>query len=1004
MIFSQRITDSIAQCCCVKVWLSITLFLIVSASAQALDPHKAITQYRHDFWRVENGLPQNSIYAIAQTPDGYLWLGTSAGLVRFDGLRFTTFDNSNSNAIRRNTISRLFTDRSGNLWIDTLSGGIIRYKDGQFHSITAEHGLPEGAVTAWCQDDKGVFWIATLTYAGLMQWRDNKFIQALPIERMPKSPILTMTVDRQGVLWLGTREAGLLRFKDDQLTAFRMTAGKKTEGLPDDKVNSLYEDRKGDLWIGTDKGVCKWSQGKITREGIPASLLSGRISALNGDRDGNLWITVPGTGFYRLYQGQEIPFTEKNGLTNNTVTTFFEAQDGGFWVGTTGGLNRFRDGVFTTFTTAEGLPTDDAGSISFDARGGLWLAPTNGGLYRYQNGGYQTFRHDGLANDRIYTLVKSRTDGLWLGRQSGGLTYLDINHPEQNRTYTERDGLPQSNIYTVYEDRDGTVWLGTVTGALCRFRDGKFTTFTSQDGFTADAINSILQDPQGNLLIGTNKGLIRFAAGKFTTFTTKEGLVADDVKCLYLDSSGVIWIGTGAGLTRLKNGQFASIRAKEGLFDESILSLIEDAKKNLWFSGAKGIFRTALQELNEVAEGQRKYVTSVAYNSYDGLRSTEVAAGKPAAIRSDDGRLWFATSRGIALTDPSQMPFNRIPPSLQIESLIADHESLPINGAITIKPGVERLEIIYTGINLLIPERVQFKFKLEGYDKDWIEVGTRRVAIYPHLSPGTYRFRVIACNNDGVWNEIGAETSFRVRPFFYQTYPFYLLCVALLALSVWGVHRLQIKQVRASFALVLAERVRVAREIHDTLLQGFTGISLKLDAITQQLPSESKAKQQLEAVLEQADQALTEARRAVWDMRSPLIESQGLASALAASAKQIVAGTPAQLQFVVEGTSRDLPPAVEDNLLRICQEAVNNAIKHAAAKQINVTLKYERRQVQLQIKDDGRGFDVSIVQTAKSEHFGLLGMQERAKKMGGQLILNSTVDAGTQVSALIPVE
>lgn len=1004
MIFSQRITDSIAQCCGVKVWLSIALLLIVSASTQALDPHKAITQYRHDFWRVENGLPQNSIYAIAQTPEGYLWLGTSAGLVRFDGLRFTTFDNSNTSAIRRNAIARLFVDRDGNLWIDTLSGGIIRYKDGQFHPINIGQGLPEGAVTAWCEDSKGVFWIATLTYAGLMQWRDNKFIQTLPIERMPKSPILTMTFDRQGALWLGTREAGLLRFKDDQLTAFRMTAGKTTEGLPDDKVNSLYEDRNGDLWIGTDTGVCNWRQGKIVREGIPASLLSGRISAIRGDRDGNLWISVSGTGFYRLYEGREIAFTEKNGLTNNSVTTFFTAQDGGFWVGTTGGLNRFRDGVFTTFTTAEGLPTDDAGSISFDVRGGLWLAPTSGGLYRYQNGNYQTFRHDGLANDRIYTLVKSRTDGLWLGRQSGGLTYLDLNHPEQNRTYTERDGLPQSNIYTVYEDMDGTVWLGTVTGRLCRFRDGKFTTFTSQDGFTADAINSILQDHQGNLLIGTNKGLIRFAAGKFTTFTMKEGLVADDVKCLYLDSSGVVWIGTGAGLTRLKDGQFASIRAKEGLFDESILSMIEDGKKNLWFSGVKGIFRTALQELNEVAAGQRKDVTSVAYNSYDGLRSTEVAAGKPAAVRSDDGRLWFATSRGIAMVDPSRMPFNRMPPSLQIESLIADNESLPINAALTIKPGVERLEIIYTGINLLIPERVRFKFKLEGYDKDWVDVGTRRSAIYPHLSPGDYRFRVMACNNDGVWNETGVEASFHVRPFFYQTYPFYLLCVALLALSAWGFHRLQIKQVRARFALVLAERVRVAREIHDTLLQGFTGISLKLDAITQQLPRESKAKQQLETVLEQADQALTEARRAVWDMRSPLIESQGLASALAAAAKQIVAGTPAQLQFAVEGPARDLPPAVEDNLLRICQEAVNNAIKHAAAKQINVTLKYERRQVQLQIKDDGRGFDVSIVQAAKSEHFGLLGMQERAKKMGGQLILNSTADAGTQVSALIPVE
>jgi ligand-binding sensor domain-containing protein/signal transduction histidine kinase len=1008
MIFSKLMTGSAIQRSQLKGWSIIALLMVLTLQAQALDPHKALTQYRHDHWRVENGLPQNSVYAIAQTPDGYLWLGTSAGLVRFDGLRFTTFDNSNTSAIKRNAISRLFADRDGNLWIDTLSGGILRYKNGQFHPITADEGLTEGAVTAWCEDPNGVFWMATLSNAGVMQWRDNQFIQALPIEKLPQSPVLTMTFDQQGTLWLGTREAGLLRFKDGRLTNFRMS-----DGLSDDKVNSLYADRNGDLWIGTDKGISKWGQGRITREGIPASLQSGRISSLNGDRDGNLWVGISGAGLYRLYNGRASTFTEKNGLTSNTISSFLEGREGALWVGTTVGLNRFRDGVFTTFTTTEGLPTDDAGSISLDADGGLWLAPVSGGLYRYQDGVYKTYRNDGLANDRIYTIVKSRLGGLWLGRQMGGLTWLDPNNPGKSRTYTERDGLPQNNIFTVYEDRDGNVWAGTVKGVLCRLRDGKFTAYSAKEGFSADAIIAITkinpgQDKPGDILIGTNDGLRRYSGGVFTTFTTKEGLAADDVKCFHEDSLGAVWIGTGAGLTRFKDGRFVSVRAKDGLFDDAILGLVEDGNGNLWFSGVKGIFRISLQELNEVADGKRKNVSSVAYNTYDGLRGTEVVAGKPLSIRASDGRLWFSTSKGVARVDPAQIPYNSMPPSIHIESLIADGQPLRLDSTLSLKPGIGTVEINYTGINLLIPERVRFKYKLEGYDNGWTDIGTRRVASYPRLSHGEYLFRVIACNNDGVWNETGAAISFRVRPFFYQTYPFLALCAAFVGVTAWGFYRFRLRQIsrqmRERFVLVLAERTRVAREIHDTLLQGFTGISLKLDAIAHQLPDESKAKQQLESVLEQSDQALTEARRAVWDMRSPLVESHGLANALASSAQHIIEGTPAQLQFAVEGTVRDLPPAIEDNLLRICQEAVTNSIRHGSAKQVKVVLNYERRQVQLHIEDDGCGFDPSKVQAAKNGHFGLVGMQERAKKLGGKLTLNSRVDAGTQVCALIPTE
>ncbi|HKX30054.1 MAG TPA: two-component regulator propeller domain-containing protein [Blastocatellia bacterium] len=978
----------------------IVFWLAVCLQAQALDPRKAVSQYRHQIWRTENGLPQNSIYAITQTPDGYLWLGTSGGLVRFDGVRFTTFDSSNTGAIKRNTISRLFADREGNLWIDTLSGGVVRYRNGQFMPVTVEEGLPRGVVTAWCEDREGRFWIASLP-GGLMQWRGDRFVQMhaqVYSERIVRSPVLAMTFDRQGALWLGTREAGLWRLRDGQLTAFTMN-----DGLPDYKVNSLYSDRNDDLWICSDNGLAKWSRGKITREGIPPGLHRGRVLALQGDRDGNLWAGVSGEGLYRLSDGKVAAFTEKQGLTGNTVTWLFEASDGSLWAGTTAGLNRFGDGLFTTFTAAEGLPTNDVGSIFIDTDGGLWIAPTAGGLHRFKDGRYRTYRHGGLAGDRVYTIVESRAGGLWLGRQIGGLTYLDLNRPEKSRTYTEGDGLPQNNIFTICEDRDGGLWIGTVNGALCRLQDGKFTTYTDREGYSADIVNAIIQDRQGQIWIGSDQGLIRYSAGVFKTYTTKDGLAADDVKALLEDSEGAIWIGTGAGLTRFKQGRLASLRANDGLFDQNILGLIEDGQHRFWFSGMKGLFRASLPALNDAADDRRRNVTSIAYNTLDGLRGTEVVSGKPPSVRGPDGRLWFSTNQGVAMVDPLDLPRHATPP-VHIESIVADGEHLAMNGAISIEPGVDSVEINYTGIDLLIPERVRFKFKLEGYDKGWTEVGNRRVASYPHLPPGNYRFRVTACSSDGVWNEKGAEVSFHVRPFFYQTYPFYGLCAALIAVGLRALYRLRLKQIRERFGLVLAERTRVAREIHDTLLQRFTGISLKLDAISQQLPDSSAAKPQIEKLLEQTDQALTEARQAVWNMRSPMVESHGFANAMVNSARQIVDGTPTQLQFVVEGSVRDLPPAVEDNLLRVCQEAVTNTIKHANAKQIRVVLKYERRQVQLRVDDDGCGFDWKTTAAAQNGHFGLVGMQERAKKDGGQLTLNSSPGAGTQVVVKIPVK
>jgi signal transduction histidine kinase len=499
--------------------------------------------------------------------------------------------------------------------------------------------------------------------------------------------------------------------------------------------------------------------------------------------------------------------------------------------------------------------------------------------------------------------------------------------------------------------------------------------------------------------------LNRYRDGAFSVY--KSGRVSSDiVLSLYEDREGDLWIGTTGGLSRYRDGQFASYTTADGLFDDVIFQILEDDAGNLWMGCNKGVFRVSKSELDDFAEGRRKSIASISYGTADGMSSRECNGGiQPAGWKSRDGRLWFPTIKGAVVIDPNKLRINQQPPPVVVEQVIVDGQAVSPTADLRLEAGARRLEFHYTGLSFLSPEKVRFKYKLEGYDNEWIDAGTRREAVYNNLAPGSYTFRVMACNNDGVWNETPASFGFYLKPRFYQTYWFYLACAVALSLIVWMLYRLRIRQMRARFLAVLAERNRIAREIHDTLAQGFVGIGLQLEAVKASLvdPPET-ARQHLDMAGSLVAHSLAEARQTVWNLRSQSLEDGPLSKALSTLMKQLTEGASIDSRIIVSGAERRLSHRIENNILRIGQEAIINAVKHARAQKIEIELHFDARSLALRVCDDGRGFDIEKAPSANEGHFGLTGMRERAGQIGGRLQINSSSGSGTEITLTVSTD
>ncbi|MCC6133427.1 MAG: protein kinase [Acidobacteria bacterium] len=759
---------------------------VVAPEARALDPTRAPTQYVQDVWTQRDGLPQNSANAILQTRDGYLWIGTEEGLVRFDGVRFTVFDKRNTPAIRNNFIMALAEDSEGALWIGTFGGGLVRLRDGAFESFGDD--VTGQRIRTLYRDSKGAIWIST-GGGGLSRYQNGTFTKWRVKDGLGSDRVWSVVEDGKGGILVGTYGGGLQRFENGVFS--RIELGPRPESS---LIRPLRADREGNIWIGTDGGgLYRLKDGVVTAFDSTNGLPNPFIRDLWVDRDGNLWIATDGAGVFRYSNGTFSPFSTRHGLSNDFTLSLFEDEEASLWIGTSGGgLFRLRDGAFTNITTRDGLASDVVRSVLESRDGSLWIGTTGGGVTRITNGEPVTLRAaDGLASDLVFSLHEDDKGQIWIGTDGAGVNVLS---GKTIKKLTTRDGLINDRVRTITGDRSGTLWFGT-TNFLSRFANGRFESFTQDDGVPGSSIRSLIPARDGGIWIGSDGGgVAHLKDGVFTVWKTADGLSSSRVFSLFEDERGVLWAGTsGGGLNRIAGRVAVPITTKDGLYDDVVFSIVEDDAGWLWMTCNKGVFRVLRQELDDVAAKKIPAVRSSSFGTADGMRSAECNGGSPAAWKAKDGRLYFSTILGLTSIDPKRFRTNERPPPVRIEGLVVDKEGLRPENGMVIPPGGEQFEFHYTALSFLVPERVRFRYKLEGFDRNWIDAGTRRTAYYTNLPPGGYTFRVRACNNDGVWNETGATLSLTLTPFFYQTRWFLFTCVAAALLSALGAFRLRLQ-------------------------------------------------------------------------------------------------------------------------------------------------------------------------------------------------------------------
>jgi signal transduction histidine kinase/streptogramin lyase len=692
----------------------------------------------------------------------------------------------------------------------------------------------------------------------------------------------------------------------------------------------------------------------MTTMGTADGLPSGPIAAIAADREGNVWVGTSG-GLTRIKPRSFASFANAKGLENERTWTVFEDRRGDVWFGTDSIVWRWHDGRIDRYGPDEGLPAFGVTSFAEDADGALWIG-SNGGLSRFDGAGMVTLR--------------------------------------------KSDGLPDDHVRALYEDREGRLWIGTLNGLAVKDH-GRLKCYTTADGLPGNWVRSIHEDARGDIWLATTSGLSRLHDGAFTSFRTKDGLADDRVMAIHETADGALWFGTyRGGLSRLKDGRFATISHASGLHDDTVLTIQEDGRGTFWMSSPHGVFRVGRGELDAVADGRSRAVTSVAYDKSDGLPTTDCGGGtQPSGWRARDGRIWFPTSRGVAVLDPERVRVNTIAPAVHVEDVLYDRVHAGGPERVVLPAGTKSVELHYSASALGAPDRVRFRYRLEPFDSDWVDAGSRRVAYFTALRPGTYRFHVTAANESGVWNPTGAVYDLRVEPFFFETSAFAAVVITAIALLVWGAYRLRLRQVESRYAAVLSERGRIARELHDTIAQGFTGVSMQLEAASARLAGAPEAvRDNLDRARSLVRTSLNDARRSVRALRPHLLESGDLATSLRAVAEQLTSGTEVRSSVRVHGSKRRLPLPIEDTLFRMGQEAMTNAVRHGACRTLQITLDVKDGTITLTVEDDGSGFDPSRTENGS----GITGMKERIERLGGTLLLKSEPGRGTHLVASVP--
>ncbi len=940
-------------------------------------------------WQSDEGLPQNSVHAIAQTRDGYLWVGTREGLARFDGVRFTPVEEPRVGELRQGWITALLAARDGSLWIACDTRGVLRWKKGVFTRLTPAEGLPGTHPRCLFESSDGAIWIGD--EAGLARWREGQIRVFDRRDGLGHDTVRAICEDANGLIRVATSR-GLSTIRGDEVVAtmhFSSTA-------VGDAIKSVCVDRQGNLWVSSNEGVTRLGADGRFLYGIKEGLPDRIPQTIYEDRSGRIWIGTY-NGVACLVNGRVLATPMNTAGLGDVVYTIFEDAEENLWVGGRDGLYRLTPARFATFGMREGLAAENVVSLCEDARGTLFMATWGGGVNFLESGRVGSIPVASTLNyDAMLALAPARAGGVWVGTDFEG-HLLRVWREEQNWR-SESVATLGAAVRTIHEEPDGTLWVGS-REELWRMQNGRITRFTLTNGLAGNDVRVIRRDRHGRLWIGTDGGLSLWQGGGFRNFGLSDGLAHRVVHTVFEDARGLLWIGTKGGLSCLQGERFVSLTSTNGLFNDEIYEIAEDDLGYFWMSCRRGIFRVSRSELLAAVRGETPVVTSTVFGRADGMLSVQCnGVAKPAAWKSRDGRIWFPTIRGAVAVDCT-LKTNERPPPVRIEQVRADGQSVyrsafdvPTPERLTIPPGRGEVLIEYTGLSFRGPEKMRFRYRLEGVDAGWVEAGASRVAHYNSVAPGHYTFRVLACNNDGVWNETGASLALIIRPHFWQTSLFRLLVVLIVVLGLVALYQVRVRRLRAIENL----RIQIAADLHDDVGARLTKVAMLTETLERAVPETDSRHGLVRNIAQATREVLRAMDEIVWTINPKNDTLEQLASYLFQYAQEYFqgSGVRCRVDLPAELPALTLPTQQRHHLFMAVKEALSNVLKHAGASEVELGLSLNGSHLILTVADNGCGF---LPESVRPGANGLANMKRRLERIGGRFSLESRPGQGTRI-------
>lgn len=968
----------------VMMW--VVAILVVALPAFGTEYTDLSTGYTRRLWRAQDGLPDQTVQAVAQTPDGYLWVGTKGGLLRFDGAHFVVYDHTNTPGLSESSINCLAVSRDGGLWIGTEGGGLVRYKASVFRIYPMEDGSSYSFVRSIFEDRRGAIWVGG--DQGLFQVEGARLKRVDAVGQVPSMFVRSIVEDAEGNVWVGGTT--LLEFQGQALHEFPLPGGPSLN-----LVTALLPATDGTLWVGTWSGLHTLPKSGALRR---TKGVEGTVQTLRQLSDGTIWAGTLGRGIYVVSKEGISSLAGSNFLPSNTVLAISEDAEHNLWLGTQAGLLRLSRSqvAITPFPEASDSQFE---TIYQDHDGSVWAASTH--LFHIRGGRVERAAFPQLPKVRVRTLLRDRRGDLWIGTDGAGLYHLA---GDQVMRFTS-PRIANDFIRVLLQARDGSLWVGT-DGGLSHLMKMETSNYNTPNGLAYFSVTALLEDHIGDLWIGTSRGLSHFHRSAFVNDTVIASLKHEKIWSIHEDPDGGLWFATSNGLYSLHGGKLAQLTTMQGLAGNVIYQILEDSSSHLWLSGPNEVSRVDRHSIERsIGQSANVPLGLTLYPISQEFESAELFGGmQPAGFISSQQEVWFPSNKGpVHIQIPHDPPPDRPIFPVAIERVVAGGSELPVKPKVEIAPGDGRLEISFAAILLRSQEALRYRYKLEGFDPDWSEAFTRRTAYYTNLPPGQYRFRVAAyeISNPAVTSEATIEIV--QRPHFYRTVWFLLTCLGALSLAVLGIHRLRLRQISMRFKAVMDERNRMAREMHDTVIQDCIGLSSLLEAVSSgDFADESLSHELVDQAREQVRTTIDEARSAVWNLRHNESDTANVGVLVRDLTQQMHTKFGRPVGCTIAGAPFPLPHRVTHEVFMIVREALWNAHTHARPAQVEVLVNFTDTNLLIEVQDNGLGFDSTAVYTATDLHYGLAGMRERAQKLGGELLIASAAGEGTTIRMLLP--